>query len=244
MREIQVKFRNGKNKLIGVLHLPDKKTKSAIVYSNGYYDNIVEHHIVINTGRELSKRGFAVFTFNVRGRWPSYGLFTNTGLLDEISDLEVAINLMKKKGYSKIGAIGHSLGGLDLILADKKNLKAIALWEPSVNKVFGNKKTLKEIVKKQVYVNKKYGYIVSKKMASDILKVYDLPNKKLRESNCPTLFVAGSKSYLTPHVKKYYKIAKEPKSLKIIENASHTFYLQEHEKKLLAYTAAWFKKYC
>jgi pimeloyl-ACP methyl ester carboxylesterase len=249
MIEKKVSFTSSGLKLSGVLHLPSKHSKSAVIFANGNPDSFLEHHAPIVAARTFCQNGFAALRFNPRGRPPSKGSYvTHDGVLNQASDTENAIKFMRKMGFKNIGLVGHSMGGAAVILADKKGVKAIVLWEPASIKTwkkhFLTKKILGEIRKKGYYLEKKYGMAFGKNFTGDIIKLKGGIGYRLSEFDaCPVLFISGSDTLLAPEAKAYFQAAREPKSLKIIKGATHTFDAYDHEKLLLKYTVDWLKKY-
>lgn len=244
MREVKVKIKSRFGNLHGILSLPNKKTKSAIIFANGLGDNILNSYIVVNTARKLCEKGFTFLRFNCKGRWPSPGIFIETDIHDEVSSLESAIKFMKKKGFSKIGLIGHSLGGIDVILARKDDVKAIVLFDPtdlSLIKKFTNKKIAKEIVQRGFAYNKKWDFAEGKKMWNSINNV-DTKNY-IPRIKCPTLLIAAGKGKLIGSIKKVYKKLSCTKKLFVIKGAGHTFDELQHEEKIITETNKWFKKF-
>ena len=245
MKETEVIIKNNGTKLYGVLHTPSRQTKSVIIFANGYPDNLVEGHLIISSARYFCKNGYAFLRVNPRGRPPSSGKLTHVGLFDMINDLENIVDFLKKNCYDKIGLIGHSLGGLSAILMNSESLNAISLWEPSSVKVLNNflaKTGMATQFKKHRYaVDEESGFVVGRKLFDDLKKITNI-SQDFKKINSPILIIAGSK-LLTPTAKLYFKYANEPKSLKIIKNARHTFDNQKHEDMLFKYTYDWFHKW-
>ena len=65
--EKKITFQNSRGtKLVGVLHLPDKKTSSAVIISHGFAAN-KDRTRLIKLAETLSKNGFAVLRFDFSG---------------------------------------------------------------------------------------------------------------------------------------------------------------------------------
>lgn len=240
---------SGGFKLKGILHIPKKPTKSAVIYANGYPDNYLDFHLPIAAARSLCDNGFAALRFNPRGRYPSKGsLLKHGGIISQAKDTENAIKFMKKMGFKKIGLVGHSLGGAASITADKSQVNAIVLWDPShaslLKKYFATKPILRAIKKQGYYIDYRDDSLLGSTFVNETLK-YELIWKKrlLDKSLPPVLFITGGKSVLLKYVKTYYSTTKGTKSLKVIKGAGHTFDDSEHEKLLLKHTVGWLKKY-
>jgi pimeloyl-ACP methyl ester carboxylesterase len=242
MKEIRVKFRSEDCTLGGTLHIPSRKTHSAIIFVNALGQSYLEDFLAIDAARTFCRKGYAFLRFNHRGMWPSTGKPSKTGLFDQVKDVESAIGFMKGRGYKKIGLIGHSIGGLKVILADKKGVSAIVLFEPSVASGWATSDNTGLKVKNKYYINEDFDIMFSKKFIDDFKKLRSaVPH--LEASACPVLFIAGDKNFLTQKVKEYYRSANAPKSLKIIPGADHLFDTYIHEIKALRYSLDWFGKW-
>ena len=174
-REVPVRFRSKGRTVFGVLHLPAKKTKSILIFANGFPDNILESHIIIASARYFSERRFAFLRFNPRGRWPSKGTFTKMDVSDTVEDLLNAILFARRKGFEKIGVIGHSLGGVATMLVPKKYVRAVALWEASspkyLQKMWTTRKMKNQMKTLGFAVHEDFGIVVGSRMYNEFGKL-------------------------------------------------------------------------
>ena len=229
--------------------MPEKATKNAVIYANGFPDNYSDAHLPIAAARSFYANGFAALRFNPRGRYPSKGSFIKySGIISQARDIESAVRFLKKRGFRNIGLVGHSMGGAASIVADKRDINAIVLWEPSsvtlFKKYFMKKSILEAIKKQDYYADTKNGYLIGSTFTNDISKFEPIWKSRLSDKKMPpVLFIAGGKSTLLKYVKEYHSIVKGTKSIRIIKGATHTFDDHEHEKILLKQTADWLKKY-
>lgn len=254
MKEISVKFTNQGQKLNGILHIPSRKTDSAIIFAYGFTGHKGEVQIV-NCARKLTEEGFAVLRFDFRGTGDSDGLFRNMTISNEVSDLRKAIRFMKNKGYKKIGLVGHSLGGAVVILVDKKYVSSIVLWAPSIfpkktfAKIFGNK--IKELERKGNMIvswgGKGIEFIIGKSLWEESKTKYPILIENLLSIKIPKTVIYGSDDWRWLKIvgsKELYKKLKQPSNnLKIIKGGDHTFSKYVHEKQLINYTVNWFNRW-
>lgn len=246
MREKEIKFKSGKFILAGKLFLPSKNTKTGIVFVSGFAEDMYHSHMSINTAREFCRRGYAVLIYNPRGGDQSTGSIIDRGIKDETQDLHSAIKFMKKMKFNKLGGIGHSLGGAELIIANDKNLSAMALWDPTNIPLF--KRFILATIPKEVksytkyWADKKYGMVLNRKFLSDLVDFGDI-TPLIKKINLPILFVAGGRGILSPYVKKYFDNANEPKRFRVIKKATHLFEGLDDERELIECSARWFDKW-
>ncbi|MBI2084781.1 MAG: alpha/beta fold hydrolase [Candidatus Aenigmarchaeota archaeon] len=252
MKEIDVSFENKGENVSGVLHIPKEETDKAVIIAHGFtgYKREVQ---IVNCARSLAKEGFATLRFDFRGSGSSDGLFRDMTISGEVSDLEKAIEFMKKKGYNKIGLIGHSLGGLVVILVNKKYISTIVLWAPSIS----IKKLITMLLGRKIKTIEKQGYapiswdgkaiefIVGKTFWEEVKNKFPDVTEHLLSLKIPKTVIYGSKD-MENNLKTgvdMRKLLYPSNNLKIIKNADHTFSKYEYEKPLIDYTIKWFKKW-
>ena len=249
MVEKEVSFKSSGFTLHGVLHIPKKPTRNAVIFANGFPDNYLDYHLPITAARSFCENGFAALRFNPRGRYPSNGsLLKHGGIMSQAKDTENAIRFLKKQGFKNIGLVGHSFGGAASIAADKRYVSAIVLWDPShpspLNKFYNKKPIISAINKQGYYMDKRGESLIGTAFVKETHAFDKVWRNKLSDKKMPpVLFITGSKSILLKYVDEYYNIVKSSKSLKVIKDAKHTFDNHEHEKILLKETAAWLKRY-
>lgn len=122
----KVTFQNSKGlNLVGIFHFPEKETKSVIIMAHGFTGDKDEWGRFVKTAEEFCKNGFTVFRFDFSASGESDG--DSITVKQWVDDLKSAINFVKQKGYSNIGLLGLSLGGLCSILAYDENIKTRVL---------------------------------------------------------------------------------------------------------------------
>ncbi|MBI2547425.1 MAG: alpha/beta fold hydrolase [Candidatus Aenigmarchaeota archaeon] len=248
MKEIPVTFKNQGQKIKGILHIPNRKTKSAIIIAHGFtgYKREVQ---IVNCARKLCEEGFAVLRFDFRGTGGSDGLFRNMTISGEVSDLEKAISFVKNVGYRKIGLVGHSLGGSVVILVEKKDIAAICLWAPTITpkriftKLFGKKigKVESSGRAPMSWEGKGIEFIMGKPLWNEVKNNFPDLTNNLSDIDIPKTVVCGSKDWEIFY-QGIHRVLKDPtNNIKIIKGGDHTFSKYEHEKQLIDYTVNWFK---
>lgn len=134
---------SGNYKLAGTLTLPQgMKTDTPIVVmvsGSGPQDrdeNIFDHKPFAVIADALARKGIASLRYDDRGTAASEGDFADGTSEDNIADAESAIAFLRLRGYTKIGALGHSEGGMivaALSARDSKIAFIISLAGPGVN---------------------------------------------------------------------------------------------------------------
>jgi alpha-beta hydrolase superfamily lysophospholipase len=80
--------------------------------SNSTKDN----YITMEVSNALVQRGFDVFTFDFRGHGESGGAVGSLGAL-EVRDVDGALDYLRGRGITEVGALGHSMGAAAALLA-------------------------------------------------------------------------------------------------------------------------------
>lgn len=108
-----VAFENEGARLYGVLGVPDSEPRGCVVFVHGWGGcRMGPHRILVKTGRELNRAGYASLRFDLRGRGDSEGDTVAADLDGMISDTCAAAKfLMSETGQAKAGVLGVCSGG-------------------------------------------------------------------------------------------------------------------------------------
>jgi len=238
-----------KQRLVGDIHLPDNTTGSfpCVITSHGYKSHR-DSEKYFQIADRFPLEGIAVFRFDHRGalNGESDGEFEDTTLSRRVEDLLAAIETLSgvsEVDSSRLGLLGSSLGGMDVLLAKSSRVKAkvvmatpFAFPQPS--------EEMKSAFKEKGYYDYDDGSRIRKEFYEDTQR-YDL-REEIREIGCPLLVMHGDLDELVPrhHAEVLYNAAgAEIKDLKMIEGADHAFTDLEKLDEVLGYALDWFKKY-
>lgn len=256
MIEKKVRFLSRGQKIVGVLHLPNKPVDRAIVMAHGITVDKDEGGIFVRTARALCKAGFAVLRFDFRGHGQSAGRSVDLTVAGEVNDLIAAVRYMKK--YKKIGLLAASFGGAisAIYLAKQKSVDALVLWNPVLDfdsflklrtswarKYFGMKSMKKLDTKGYLILGRKFK--IGKPLIGDMKRLK--PYKYLKKVSIPTAILHGDKDSIVPYADsmRYYKSLGGVKKLITIKGANHGFHEPgtHREQRAVNESIAWFKKY-
>lgn len=97
-------------------------------------EQIIVQQIDILVSRALAASGFPVLRFHGRGYGDSRGGMEDVSLSSHVADASDAVELLAEQaGVERIGILGLRLGGtVAALVADRKDLPFMALWEPIV----------------------------------------------------------------------------------------------------------------
>lgn len=222
-------FRNSLGlRVAGVLIAPEQQRQGIVIMSHGFMMDRFERGIFLQLAETLKTNGIATLLFDYTGSGQSDN--TSITVAKQTDDLSSAIRFVKTLGYSKIGLVGTSLGGLYSILAYTKDVLTIVLWSPvTAAKVPGKLKdsqVLKDFEQKgYTLVKNKAGrvFTVDKKYYQE--RLYVDQQAMLSRIKCPVLILHGSKDTTVPHShsEKALKFLPDGSRLWIIDEADHSF---------------------
>lgn len=240
-------YNKQKEKLAGVLHLPQKKSTSAVIICHGYASSKDNKE---SWAEEICEADISVLRFDFSGHGESEGLLEDLTISKVVGDLRSAIDFLQSLKYTSFGATGHSLGGAVCAIAAStdKRIKAIApVSAPSdFRELFD---TLENMLGRNFaayWKKNKYIYLYDRKMKYGFYEnaiKYD--TKKIMEKiTCPMLLIHGDADSIVPVSQSInaFRLANKPKQLEIIRGADHNFENSNYEK-VTDLTAKWFKKW-
>jgi len=235
-------------KLAGVFHKVNDK-KQVFIVCHGYESNKDKKYIV-NFCKELNNAKINSFRFDFSGNGESEGKYIDKNVSTELNDLDCIINYFK--AY-KIGLVGFSKGGLNVILSSARNkeIKFVISIAGLASTNFLRKRVRDEITKLEKgevfteYREKDNKYFqITIDMIND-MESYN-PLEEVKKIKCPKLFIIGSNDQTLKRrrndTENYFKNAYEPKELKIIQNGNHHFDDPQSFKDLTEYCIISIKK--
>jgi len=135
--------------LHGLLHQPDKKTKTVLAHVHGMAGNFYENKWLDSVAEILTKNGIAFCPFNNRGNGHITTFVKRVGkkisyprignayekFEDCLIDIKAHIDFLEKQGFTNIHLSGHSLGAPKIAYytakTKDKRLKSVILLSPS-----------------------------------------------------------------------------------------------------------------
>lgn len=244
---MRVEFSVEGQKVVGDLHLPEGSGKPfpGIITSHGYKSHR-QSEKYFQIGQRFPLKGIAVLRFDHRGALggQSDGEFKDTTLTKRVEDLKAAIDFLakiKEVDSSRLGLLGSSLGGMDvLIIKDQKVKAKVVMATPFSFPVPSEEMSFVEKGDYQCPDGNK----ITKDFYEDFKK-YDL-RKEVKETRCPLLIIHGDLDEQVPrhHAEVLYETAgSKIKGLKMIEGGDHAFTDLDKLDEVLTYALDWFKRY-
>lgn len=215
-QELEIYIEN--QKIAATLHLPP--TKSPLLITCHGYKSHRKSEKWNYVAERFCGKGYAVLRFDFRGCGESEGRFEDATLSQRVKDLKGVLEFIIDKPFidgSRIGLVGSSLGGDVCLLTaaqlKEERIKAIVLWATPYR-------------------------------LSIFKEKYDILGA-VEQISCPLMLIHGhqDKEVNFQEAIEIYKRARQPKALKIIKGADHTFTNPQHRDKVIDMTLKWFDKY-
>jgi alpha-beta hydrolase superfamily lysophospholipase len=229
-------------KIYGTLGYPEKTTDSVVLFVHGLASTEYWPPMLLGSWYMRSK-GFAYCRINLYWYENDARTLMTSSLQDHASDVDIVVKVLKRKGFKKVYAVGHSFGGLTLLLSSTDAYSAISLWDCSSLISYNPLQQLKPIKGSSLmFMNGFFELVMSKKYMNGIKK---FPNELdlAAKINCPVqvCYAAGKKAVLIESSKRYYDTITAKKELVAIEGASHSFTEEGTSEELFKKVYKWFK---
>lgn len=232
-----ITFRTSDNILIkGWFIHSKKKTDKTIIVCHGYpfdKNNILQ-------GVYFLGEKFNLLLFDFRYFGESQGRYTTLGYKEK-KDFLAAVNFLKQKNITKIGALGFSLGAATILMTNSKDVKAIVADSSyaTIDKMIERTYFIFPSFTKMpfVFLTKLYAKIFLDLNSKDIAPVDDITKIKV-----PILLIHGEKdSQISVENSKilYEASNKDKTELWIVPKSDHGYahylYPEEYEQKLFEF---------
>lgn len=236
-------FENNRgNRLCGILANPtDNKNGPIMILCHGFTTS-KDSYTYIRLEKILNGKGISAFRFDFFAHGESEGEFEDITISEAVDDILNAIRFLKELGYSKIGLVGSSFGGIASVIAASKTdyLFILALKSP-VSDDLG--KLVAQESKQEIKTWKEKGSIYYTSSDGRGLKLnysFFEDDKKVngyeaaKKIKIPALIVHGDNDESVP-VEQSKKIAglMENSRLEIIQGADHRYSKPEDFERML-----------
>ena len=241
--EEKVYFKNSKGlKLCSILSNPtSSKEKPIIILCHGFSTS-KNSHTYVRLQEILNKYQISTFRFDFFGHGESEGKFEDITISEAVDDILNAIKFLKNQGYTKIGLVSSSFGGIASLMAASKtdDLFILALKSP-VSNYEEKEYATKSKEELEEWRNRGFRYYVSgdgRKLKLNYTFFEDFKNNNGYEAakkiKIPTLIVHGDNDESVPieQSKKTASLIENCKS-EIIEGADHRYSKPEDFEKML-----------
>lgn len=236
------------HRVSSILTVPGSGTDRIAVLCHGFLSG--KHSTTNKTlTRMLTERDIATFCFDFFGQGESEGPFKEITSTLAVGQAMAAIDLLKQKGFRKMGLMGSSFGGLVSILtaAQRTDLACLALKCPVVDFAeelrlgFGDEElarwkatdTIPNLMGGTERIALRYAFY------EDCLR--QIAYEPARSITAPTVIVQGDKDAHVPlhQSRRLYEALPVKKRLEILPGADHQFTKGEDFKRMTNTIADW-----
>jgi alpha-beta hydrolase superfamily lysophospholipase len=233
-----------KKKIYVTIGHPKGKPKGIVVFVHGLASTALWPTMLLGSWY-FRRKGYAYCRINLYDWRPGARSLMTSDLRQHTRDVDTVIRYLKKQGFSRVFAIGHSFGGLTLLRADTAELKALSLWDISSFISYPPKKWFrKDKATGATYMIGSFELFLSKRYQQGIAT---FPNELTLISKittpCQICYAAGKEAMLVESSKRYFENLRGSKELVAIPNASHSFTEEGVPEKLFSKTEKWFKQH-
>lgn len=192
----------------------------------------------------LRNRGFAYCRINLYHWKPGARSLMTSDLRQHSRDTDTVARYLRKRGHSKLFAVGHSFGGLTLLQAQTSAFRAVSLWDISSFITHPAERFRKDRKSGATYLPGSFELSISKRFQDGMI---NFPNELdlIAKFRVPTqiCYAAGKDAMLVESSKRYFSYLDAPKELVAVPHASHSFTEEGVAKPLFRRTARWFEKH-
>lgn len=240
------------HKVAAIVATPDSSTNRLAVLCHGFLStkNSTTNKSLTQL---LTDRGIATFRFDFFGQGDSQGPFELLTTTLAIEQAMTAVDVVKAKGFSRIGLIGSSFGGLVSILtaSQRQDLACLALKCPVVDFAeelrleFGSEEmahwqstdTIPNIPGGPTRVRLRYGFY-----EDSLRQIAYGPAERI---TVPTLIVQGDRDEFVPlhQSHRLFDALRGPKRLDLLPGADHQFTRGEDFRRMTTSIVEWFDRH-
>jgi dienelactone hydrolase len=227
------------SKLIYGKLLGDVPHKPLVVIAHGLTGK-ADGRLPFNAACYFANQGFNVYRFNFYYHKERARDILDCTLASQADDLDTVVDYFIAQGIKDITVIGHSFGGLTILLSTRQNFNRAVLWEPSHPKVDVFKKAIFNKDLNAFVLKQGTNYLFGRPMVEHYqnLKI----DKFVEARKTPTLIASGGASVLAETNKQYYQALEVDKHFFEIAGADHGFTTPGAQTELLDKTLAWLKQ--
>jgi uncharacterized protein len=247
--EAQLHFVNHMGEtLAGTLHQPERTPVGAVVA--GHCFTCSRHTSVLRTiCGGLCEAGFAALRFDFSGNGQSQGHFEQSTWSKQIQEMEAAVALMRKKGFTWIGLAGHSLGAAIALLTARhlKDIGAVCRIAGRISTT-GPMQFLSPAQQQTLAQTGRVGFSSRGRQLTISQEFFDDAQRHdliaiTRSLTIPMLVVHGDQDTIIPVSEAHLAKKANPRQveLRIIAGGDHMLSRSEHQRQVTGAVTAWFR---
>jgi len=265
-REEPFSFVCGGQRLYGILHRPQGEERRGVLVLHGWAGyRIGPGRLLVQLGRNLAERGFAVLRFDFRGRGESEGEAEAATLSSMVADAQAALTAFREAlSLPRITPLGVCSGGeVAFGLLEREEVDSCIFWSVPLStqqvvvaqQVRRSARSLREYGRKllrretweKLLRGEVHWRLVAKalwgKGRSGPAPPSPAPVDPFSTFRGPLLFLYGTADPdTTPALAHYRRLVERhrlPAQFHLVEGANHNFYSQEWHREVMEVTGRW-----
>lgn len=231
-------------KIYTTIGYPKGKPKGMVLFVHGLASTSVWPTMLLGSW-SLRRKGYAYCRINLYDWREGARSLRTSDLRQHARDVDTVAKQLRRRGFKSLFAIGHSFGGLTLLLTDTSAFKAVSLWDPSSFIQYPPRFWLRtDKATGARYSGGSYELLMSNRFIRGMER---FPNElklisKMR-APCQICFAEGKDAMLIESSKRYFAHLNVTGELVGIPNASHSFTEEGIGEVLFRRTARWLDRW-
>ena len=222
------------------LHTPGTESDTIVVLGHGVTGN-KDRPFVVALAEALAANGLHALRFSFSGNGASSGRFVDSNISKQVDDLG---SVLDNLSGSKVGYIGHSMGGAVGVLRAAKDprIKFLVSLAGMVNTKAFAEREFGTVTPGQGFMWDDSNCPLSEAYMKDLRAINTVANEAPK-IKVPWLLVHGSEDDVVPidDSREIFAKANEPKKLIELPGANHVF-AAPHTDSMIQHVVAWIKK--
>lgn len=236
------------------LGVPENSKKAIIVAHS--FRNTMDEPVCSEAVQKFFEKGYAVLSFNFLGHGNSEGTLRDVSYKNVAENISSAIDLMREKGFGKVGVYAISLGTIATVLSEKQPDAQVFLSASILSNPQGLLQRYSKYINKEELDFQGYCEVVSgsgrgkfqmgkewiEEMQDEGTDIFGKVFGKLKNNSVPTLIIQGANDGPS-RLKQVrgFAISYGNKYLEIKE-ADHNFTNPYHRKIVINQSLGWFNR--
>lgn len=242
-QEFNIPSKDGKT-IYCTLAMPSSAPLGTVVFVHGF-TSTADWPTMLLGSWYFRSMGYACCRINLYSWRENARTLMTSDLQTHAEDVDQVVRELRKVGHNKFFAIGHSFGGITLLLTDTAQFNAISFWDPSSLLQYPPTRSYTKIGDTELHYSKgSFEVLISQRYKEGI---ENFPNELELMSKVTTpsqiVYADSPQAILQESSRRYFEHVTAEKDLVAIPGASHSFTEETACKSLHEHTLRWFSRY-
>ncbi len=221
---------------------PDKPSDKCIVIVHGLGGHM-DVYIHGRAARSFPKKGYDVIRFNLYTWEEKARHLQDCTLQIHAADFNAVLK-ERAKNYAKIFAVGHSYGGVTIMIAQPSEVGAVSLWDPTFHAPIAWDDAFIKRREGMLFRNGGAETLASEEMYEEAFQYKKEECLSLSERlNKPIQVITAGDGIFVTEEQSFHSAGHSLNERKIVDGADHCFNNGDTCDTLLEYTYEWFERF-